>query len=350
MSRRAVTEGAAPAVLTWRGLAWRSVLAWLALAVLLAAGCGGEPGRPPAPPAATEGREGGAGLRIAVLAPAAAEILDVLGEAGRVVAVGDFVEWPPSVVAGRPRIGPYDSPNLERLLALRVDLLLTAESQAGGAAYARLRALGVRVVELDTATYDGVLAAVGEVGRLVGRQPAARAEAARLRAGVEAVRRQAAGLPRRRVLFAVGRDPLYIAGPGSHFDQLIAAAGGENVFADARSPYLQVSVEAALERRPEVIVDSSDNRPGALRGRAPGAWGQWPFLPAVTAGRVYWVDPTRLSIPGPRLPEMARLLGRLIHPEVFGAAAAADFGPLGAAAGTTPIAPIAPPATGAGAR
>ncbi|HYH45851.1 MAG TPA: helical backbone metal receptor, partial [Thermoanaerobaculia bacterium] len=210
-----------PASLTWRGLAWRSVLAWLILAVLLAAGCGERVEQ--AAPAGVPSD----GLRIAVLAPAAAEILAALGEAGQVVAVGDFVEWPRSV-AGRPKIGPYDNPNLERLLALRIDLLLTAESQAGGAAYARLRSLGVQVVELDTETYRGVLAAVEQVGLLVGRQREARAEAARIRAGVEAVRRRAAGLPKRRVLFAVGRDPLFVAGPGSHFDELIAAAGGEN--------------------------------------------------------------------------------------------------------------------------
>ena len=306
----------APAAAVRRGAAG-------ALLVLLLAGCGGER-RASEEPAADS-------LRIAVLAPAAAEILDALGESGRVVAVGDFVEWPPSL-AGRPKIGAYDNPNAERLLALRADLLLTAESQAGGAAFARLRALGVRVVELDTATYQGVLTAVDEVGRLVGKPREAQAEAARIRDGVEAVRARAASLPKRRVLFAVGRDPLFVAGPGSHFDELIAAAGGENVFADARSPYLQVSVEAALERRPEVILDSSDNRPGALRGRAAGSWGQWPFLPAVAAGRVYWVDPTRVSIPGPRLPEMARLFGRLIHPEAFGEAAPADVQALAAAA------------------
>jgi len=44
--------------------------------------------------------------------------------------------------------------------------------------------------------------------------------------------------------------------------------------------------------------------------------------------RVYWVDPERLSIPGPRLPEMALLMAKLIHPEVFGEAGAADLGPL----------------------
>jgi hypothetical protein len=38
----------------------------------------------------------------------------------------------------------------------------------------------------------------------------------------------------------------------------------------------------------------------------------------VKEGRVWWVDPTRLTIPGVRLPEMALLTARLIHPEALG--------------------------------
>jgi ABC-type Fe3+-hydroxamate transport system substrate-binding protein len=94
---------------------------------------------------------------------------------------------------------------------------------------------------------------------------------------------------------------------------------------DALAPYQQLSIEAVLERAPEVIVDASDNRPGAPRGRLAGAWGRWDFLPAVRAERVYQVDPSRLVIPGLRLPEMARLMGELIHPESFGEAEPADF-------------------------
>jgi ABC-type Fe3+-hydroxamate transport system substrate-binding protein len=120
------------------------------------------------------------------------------------------------------------------------------------------------------------------------------------------------------VLFVVGRDPVFVAGPGSHPDRLIALAGGKNVAHDLLSPYQQMSLEAALEREPEVIIDTSDNSADALRGRAAGSWRRWPFLPAVRNNQVYWLDPSRLVIPGIRLPAMARLMSQLIHPEVFG--------------------------------
>jgi iron complex transport system substrate-binding protein len=132
------------------------------------------------------------------------------------------------------------------------------------------------------------------------------------------------------VLCVVGREPLYAAGPGSYFDELVTAAGGENILADARSPFALASIEVVLARAPEVVLESADNRPGTPRGRAPGAWAAWPFLPAVREDRVYLLDPSRFSVPGPRLAEMAEAFARMIHPELFGAPTAADFAPLGA--------------------
>jgi iron complex transport system substrate-binding protein len=271
------------------------------------------------------------GLRIAAMAPAAAEILASFGLLDNVVGVGDYVNWPPAV-RSLPRLGPYNAPSAEQVLGLRVSLLVTSQSVAAGLALARLRALGVRVLELNFTTYEGTLGSLVELGRAVGKESEARALEGQIRARMDALTRRTATAARRRVLFVVDREPLYVAGPGSHVDEMITAAGGENIARDAASAYQLVSMEAMLERMPEVIIDTSDNRSNAQRGRENGAWGQWPFLPAVAANRVYWVDPTRLVIPGPRLPDMAELLARMIHPELFGAPGADELGPLGSPA------------------
>lgn len=290
-----------------------------ALAVLAACARSAPPPAPsPAPPPA--------GARLGVLAPAAAETLARLGAAERVVAVGDWVTWPPELAA-RPRLGSYDAPSAERLLELGVDTLITTASAAGRAERAELARLGIEVVELDTETFEGTLAAIAELGRRVGREAAAEALVEEIRARLDGIARRVAGARRPRVLVAVGREPLYAAGPGSHLDELVRLAGGENVVADAGAPWAMVSLESVLARRPEVVLDSADNRPGAARGALPGEWARWPFLPAVRDGRVYHLDPARLSVPGPRLPEMAELVARLLHPEIFGPPRASDFGP-----------------------
>jgi iron complex transport system substrate-binding protein len=284
--------------------------------VLLAVACGGARGGLPADAA-----------RWAVLAPAAAETLAALGESERVAAVGDWITWPPELAA-LPKLGAYDAPNEEALVALGVDTLITSASVAGRQERARLGRLGIEVVELDTATLAGTLEAIAELGRRAGRPAEAAALVARIEAGLAAIGARAAPLPARRVLVVVGRDPLYVAGPGSHLDELVRLAGGVNVAADLGAPYAPAALEAMLARAPEVIVDLADNRPGAPRGAGPGPWAAWPFLPAVTEERVWLVDPIRLSIPGPRLVEMAATVARLVHPEVFGAPAGAELGPL----------------------
>jgi iron complex transport system substrate-binding protein len=253
------------------------------------------------------------------MAPAAAEMLEALGATDRVVGVGDFVQEPASL-ARLPRVGAYNAPSVERVVELRAELFLTTASQAAAAAHRRLEALGVDVVALDTSTYEGVFRSLSEVGTLLGRERRADVLEREMRERLEEIRRTAEGRPTRRVLFVVGRDPLYVAGPGSHIDEMIDLVGGVNVLGDATAPYQRVSFEAALERMPEVIIDTSDNAATAPRGRLNGDWARWEFLPAVRERRVFRVDPSRLVIPGIRLPEMTALMGRLIQPEAFGEA------------------------------
>jgi iron complex transport system substrate-binding protein len=287
-------------------------LACSLVVVLALSGCA-------APPESDDSPGASDARRIVVMAPAAAEMLEALDALDRVVGVGDFVTEP-AELAALPRVGAYNAPSVERVLELRADLFLSTASDAAAPAHRRLEELGVRVVALDTSTYNGVFAALSELGRLLHREERARSLHLEMHDRLETIRRTAETLPRRRVLFVVGRDPLYVAGPGSHIDEMISLAGGINVFYDAPSPYHRVSVEAVLERMPDVIIDTSDNDPAAPRGRIPGDWGQWDFLPAVIRQRVYCVDPSRLAIPGIRLPEMTLLMAKLIQPEAFGEA------------------------------
>jgi iron complex transport system substrate-binding protein len=289
----------------------RRLLLMLAACCLLLALLGCSAGHDPGE------REGEGPQRIVVMAPAAAEMLEALGLLDRVVGTGEYGPWP-AALSGLPVVGGYDSPNVERLLELECDLLLTTMSEAAIGAERQLRSVGIEVIALQTATFDGVFNSLTSVGDLFSKKREADAIAYELRDRLGELAALAEGLEARRVLFVVGRDPLYVAGPGSHIDEMIRMVGGVNVAGERGSPYQQLSMEAALERSPEIIIDASDNRPAALRGREPGIWGRWDFLPAVKERRVYHIDPGEMVIPGLRLPEMTALMGQLIHPEQYG--------------------------------
>ncbi len=264
--------------------------------------------------------------RIGVMAPAAAELLVALGLVDRIVGIGDFVRDTRDL-ARIARLGGYDAPSLERIVALRVSHLVTVESQASARAHEQLGRLGVDVVALDTASYEGLVVATTRLGHLFGRESEARALRQRIQDDMREIEARVHDAERVTVLFVVGRKPLYVAGPGSFVDTMIRIAGGENVAADAGSSYAMLSLEAALARAPKVIIDISDNGPKALRGRALGHWREYPFVPAVRDERVYFVDPDVLGVPGPRLPAMTRLVGKMLHPELFGEPAAAELSP-----------------------
>lgn len=266
--------------------------------------------------------------RIVVMAPAAAEVLEILGMSDRVVGRGDYVVWPPAMQK-LPKVGAYHAPSVETVLSLGTTLLLTTSSQAAQGAHVKLGEMGIEVMALETNSYEGMLESIVSIGKEVGREEEARKVAEGIRREMDEIRGLATGAPRRRVVFVVDRDPVYVAGPGSHVDEMIRAVGGENIAADATSDWQLLSLEIVFERAPEVIIDTSDNGDGALRGRLAGPWDRWPFLPAVEENRVYWVDPIRLVIPGPRLPQMTRLMGQLIHPEIFGEPSQEDFEALG---------------------
>ena len=109
--------------------------------------------------------------RIVVMSPAVAEMLAVLGLQKQVVGIGQFGPWP-KAIANRPVVGSYDSPNLERILALGTDVFLNVKSQAAVAAHHRLEYTGIEVMELDTSTYTGVFNAIRKIGDRFDRKEA----------------------------------------------------------------------------------------------------------------------------------------------------------------------------------
>lgn len=261
---------------------------------------------------------------LVVVSPAAAEMLAELGLTHQIVGIGDYVTRP-AELNNLPRVGPYNAPNVEMVLELQADILITARSDASRGSNMRLRDLGVEILELDTSDWDGTRQALTTLGERLDREERADRILESLESAMAGIRRQVRGGAQPSVLFVVGRDPLYIAGPGSHIDEMIRTVGGVNVAADAGSPYRIASLEAILARMPDVIIDTSDNGPDARRGRRPGPWSTWDFLPAVRGNRVFWIDPDLLVIPGMRLPAMTERMGRLIHPEIFGEPGETDF-------------------------
>jgi iron complex transport system substrate-binding protein len=233
--------------------------------------------------------------RIVSLAPHATELLFAAGAGRHVVAVLKGSDAPPEA-AGLPRIGDVNGLDLERIVALAPDLVVTWPYTTP-AQVALLRARGVPVFTTDAHRVDDIARDLEALGTLAGTPDVASAAASGLRARAAQLARAAAGRRPVRVFYQVSGVPIFTIGGGHLIDQAIRQCGGVNVFADTGIPAPQVDVEAVLARRPEAIVAAT---PRAERPAWLDAWRKWPQIPATAHGNLFVVDADRLNRAGPR--------------------------------------------------
>jgi len=240
--------------------------------------------------------------RIVSFSPAITEMAFAIGAGDRLVGVTEYCDFPPEAKQ-LPKIGSYTGFSVERVLAVRPDVVIGMRGTSKEAVTA-LRHAGVPALTYDPISVRDVLDLMDELAKMVLDTPQEPQTVAELRARVKAVESQAAKLPRRaRVLCAVQIEPLYAAGPDNHIDDMIRLAGGENAAGDADIAWPQYSLERMLEKDPEVILVPygymGDKRGEALKTlQASDAWSR---TTAVKRGGVVEIDDDLLTLPGPRI-------------------------------------------------
>ena len=261
------------------------------LALLLAAGPRQHLG-PPAPARAQ---------RVVTLAPSLSEVVLALGALDRLQGVTRFDDDPRT--ASLPRIGGYNDPQPEAVLALRPDLILAEPAPANRGPVETLARLGVPVEAFPLSTVADIEAAIGGIAGLLGVGERGRALAAELEAARGAARKAAGGKRRVKALLVFGLEPLVVAGRKGFAGELLEDAGGENAAGNEERPFFRLSAEAAVHAAPDVVILCGVESPP---GRPP--------VPGLDKARVATLRSTALLHPGPRLPQALGDLAAALHP------------------------------------
>jgi iron complex transport system substrate-binding protein len=261
-------------------------------------------GDPPAPaPART----------LVTLAPSNAEVVDALGAFDRVLACEDSTDHPPQAAA-LPRLGPDLGPDLDRVAALRPDLVVSSLSVPGMERIVTgLRARGVPQVVLAPRSVADVLEDLRRVGARLGLPERAEAVVAAMEDEIAALRRARPAKPVRIYLEWWPR-PMFCPGRDTYAQELVELAGGVNVFGDRPGASVRIEPEELVAADPELCFVSWC---GVEEGKLdPEGLGQRPgleALPAARAGRVYALDERFSGRPGPRMLEAARRMAAAIE-------------------------------------
>lgn len=232
--------------------------------------------------------------RIVSLVPHATELLFDIGAGDLILATVAFADYPEAARA-LPRVGDYNAINTEAILALEPDLLIAFTSGANRDQINRLQALGYPVFTSDPQSFADIDRTLRQFGELTGRRDSANQVADAFTADVNVLTQRYGNRRPLEVFYQVWHDPLITLNGDTFISQIIGMCGGVNVFADLPMPSPQVSLEAVIDKNPEVIVtgpsDAGDD----------SNWHQWPQLKAVANNALLVTDPDTMHRPVPAL-------------------------------------------------
>ena len=257
--------------------------------------------------------------RIVSFVPAATEMLFAMGAGDRLVGVSSYDRFPPEVTTV-PQVGGLLDPNVERVLALRPDLVVAYGTQAD--LQRQLARAGIPVFAYIHRDLSDVTRTMRALGARIGAQQAADQAADDIDRRLDAVRQRVAGRPRPRTLLVFGREPgtlrqILASGGYGFLHDLLDLAGGEDVWSDVRRESVDMSTEMVLVRAPAVIIELHYGRAldaGRLEEER-RVWDALGSVPAVRTGRVYLLVGDEFVVPGPRIVAAAEQLARTLHPE-----------------------------------
>jgi ABC-type Fe3+-hydroxamate transport system substrate-binding protein len=237
--------------------------------------------------------------------PSVTDIVVALGQRDRLRGRTDY-DFDPALRA-LPSVGGTIDPSVERMVALRPDLVVTWDMTPPPAAQITLARLPIPTVAVGTETFSELWTTIDTIGTLLDCRTSADSLRRAILDTLAAVRQSASGGPHPRVLYVVQLTPPMVAGAATFLNDLIAVAGGVNAFADVAVAWPLVDMETIVGRNPDVIVwpiaAGGDERVSALQ-HLPG----WALVPAVRAGRVLLVDRDLFDRPGPAIGRAARAL------------------------------------------
>ncbi len=269
--------------------------------------------------AALERQPSQAPARIVSMAPSLTEILFSLELEENVVGVTQDSDYPPAATQ-KNAVGTYWQPNIEAVIALKPDLVVTLDFEQHRSLAERLTRMGYRCLSLDTSTVGDLFTAMPAVAAATGRTQQAGQVLGSIQTMIAAVREAMAGRDRVSVLWVVQRDPLRVAGRSTFINEMIELAGGENAIGPTLHVYPPIGGEQVIASAPDVIIEP-DMIGGDLaeqRVQALSYWSKYPTVPAVANGRIYVIDGGLVSRLGPRLGQAVEMIAKCLRPEVFG--------------------------------
>lgn len=240
------------------------------------------------------------GLRIVTLAPHLTELVFAAGSGDLLVGVSAWSDFP-EAAAELEVVSDAFTVDQERLALLRPDLLLAWQSGTPGHVIDELRAAGFRVEAIRTRGINDIATALRRIGELTNREEHASVAADEFLASLEELKSEYSTAAPISVFYQISKRPLYTINREHFIGEILTICGGQNIFADLSQLAPSVSVEAVIDRDPEVLISAEDGS-----GAPFAEWQRWDSLAANRFGNHFAIDAAEVARATPRLLQAGR--------------------------------------------
>ena len=248
--------------------------------------------------------------RIVSLSPGATAMLFAVGAGSHVVGTASFSDEPEAARLV-PRVGDSAGYDLERIVALRPDLIVAWGTGTNAAALEQLRRSAIPIYSHHVAKLSDIPDAMRRLGQIAGTPVSASIAADTLATRINALRTAPfAGAPR-TVLIQVWDRPVYTVGGTQLLSDAVGYCGYRNAYADLKDAAPAVTIESVLARNPAVIIAVAPDAKQANEWLA--RWRQLSTLRAVRERRLLALTDQRFSRLGPAVVEASEQLCRQLN-------------------------------------
>ena len=233
--------------------------------------------------------------RMVTLSPHLTELVFAAGAGDQLIATVEYSEYP-EAAAKIPRVGDAFRLDLERIVALRADLVIAWDSGNPRSAIDQLRSLGVPVWSIEIREPGEIADVLEAIGKATGRPEIANSEGRKIRQRLVNLSRQYAGVEVLDYFYQVGVKPLFTINGNHLISKGLKLCGGRNVFDQEPGLAFQVGHESVIVANPDALFAPwLEGMPDPL-----SAWRDWPAMRAVRQDALYLLPADSISRATPR--------------------------------------------------
>ncbi|HBL4690391.1 vitamin B12 ABC transporter substrate-binding protein BtuF [Citrobacter sedlakii] len=193
--------------------------------------------------------------RVISLSPANTELAFAAGITP--VGVSSYSDYPPAA-KNIEQVSTWQGMNLERIVALKPDLVIAWRGGNAERQVNQLTSLGIQVMWVDAVTIEQIADTLKKLAAWSPEPEKAQRASQSLLDDYHQLKSANAAKAKKRVFLQFGINPPFTSAKGSIQNQVLELCGGENIFANSRVPWPQVSREQVLARAPQAIVVAGD--------------------------------------------------------------------------------------------